>query len=147
MKRINWIAVVIIISIVYLCFGSAKAQNISLHITGVKNSKGQLAISVFSDEKSFKDNKPLKRQFFPKTAINNGSMNISLSLAPGTYGIALLDDEDGNGEMKNNMLGIPREGFGFSNFYLSGMSRPSFSDFKFEVNGMPVKLETKLRYM
>jgi uncharacterized protein (DUF2141 family) len=141
------ISISLLISIVYLCFGSAQAQNINLNITGIKNNKGQIAVSVFTNEQGFKDNQPIRRQLFSKAAVANGSMSVSLMLDPGTYGIALLDDEDGNGEMKKNMLGIPKEGFGFSNFYLSGMSRPKFNDFKFEVKAAPVKLESKIRYM
>jgi uncharacterized protein (DUF2141 family) len=126
---------------------TAQAQNISLVVTGIKSSKGQLIVSVFKNNESFRKEQPAKAVMFSKAAVVNGMMKVSLSLEPGTYGLALVDDEDSNAKMKKGMLGIPKEGFGFSNFYLSGMSRPSFNDFKFDVKNTPVKLESKMRYM
>jgi uncharacterized protein (DUF2141 family) len=146
MKKKQVFALAIMISL-FLCAISAQAQNISLTITGIKNNKGQMVVSVFKDNESFKDEKPATKFKFPKATVTNGTMKVDIALSPGTYGIALLDDEDGNGEMKKNMFKIPKEGFGFSNFYLSGMSRPVFDDFKFDVKNTPVKLESKLRYM
>lgn len=126
---------------------AATAQNVSMSVSGMRSKKGDIYISVFKDNQSFKDNKPTTRLKFSKSAAQGGNMKISLTLAPGTYGIAMLDDENGNAKMDNNMIGMPKEGFGFSNFYLSGMSRPVFDDFKFEVKAGPVNVTGKLRYL
>jgi uncharacterized protein (DUF2141 family) len=126
---------------------TANAQNVSMTVTGIRSDKGAIIVSVFRDNQSFKDSKPVTKLKFSKASLAGGSLKISLALAPGTYGIALMDDENGNNKMDNNMIGMPKEGFAFSNFYLSGLSRPSFDDFKFDVKAAPVSLSGKLRYL
>lgn len=126
---------------------AAKAQNVTLTITGIQSNKGTMIVSVFKDEQSFEDHKASAKFKFSKAAVANGTLKVSLTLAPGTYGIAMLDDENANGKMDKNMVGYPKEGFGFSNFYLSGLKQPKLKEFSFEVKNAPVKLESKLRYM
>lgn len=139
--------IIVMTSVLLLGGMAAIAQNVSLTVTGMRSKKGDLCVSVFKDNQSFKDNKPSTRLKFAKSAAQGGNMRINLTLPPGTYGIAMLDDENGNGKMDNNMVGMPKEGFGFSNFYLSGLSRPSFDDFRFEVKSSPVTLNGKLRFL
>lgn len=126
---------------------AATAQNVSLQLSGLRSGKGAICISVFRDNKSFMEDRPSTRLKFPKTAVKNGALNVSLALGPGVWGIALLDDENDNGKMDNSMIGLPKEGFGFSNFFLSGMSRPTFSDFSFEVKAAPLTLNSRIRYL
>lgn len=128
-------------------FSAVKAQNqvVNLTISNIKSTQGQILLAVFADQKGFKDEVPIHRFRFPKTAISNGTMKVSVNLAPGTYGIALVDDDNKNGKLDKNMIGIPKEGIGFSNFYLSGMSKPDFDDFKFEVKNSAMAIQSKMR--
>ncbi len=55
-------------------------------------------------------------------------------LPDGTYAVRLFHDENNNGELDTNLLGIPREGYGFSNN--SGERGPaSFDDAAVAVHG------------
>lgn len=72
---------------------------------------------------------------------------VNYKLDPGTYGITLLDDENKNGEMEKNVIGIPKEGFGFSNFFMEKKKKPSFSDFKTNIKGEGDKVQIKVKYM
>ncbi len=73
---------------------------------------------------------------------------MKFNLEPGTYGLALLDDENYDSKMNYSFLGMPVDGFGFSNYYLSGMSKPKFESFKFTISkDSKLKIETKFRYM
>ncbi|NUO00517.1 MAG: DUF2141 domain-containing protein, partial [Saprospiraceae bacterium] len=47
-------------------------------------------------------------------------------LAKGKYAVQLYHDENGNGKMDFNLLGIPKEGYGFSNDARGFMSEPAF---------------------
>jgi uncharacterized protein (DUF2141 family) len=49
-------------------------------------------------------------------------------IKPGNYAIAVIHDENRNGELDTNMFGIPKEGYGFSSGAKVTMSAPSFSD-------------------
>ncbi len=37
------------------------------------------------------------------------------NLAPGEYGISVVHDENENGDLDKNFVGIPKEGFAFGN--------------------------------
>jgi uncharacterized protein (DUF2141 family) len=48
----------------------------------------------------------------------NGVLSVQLKLEQGEFGIALIDDENENSELDRNSIKVPKEGFGFSDFYL-----------------------------
>ena len=58
---------------------------------------------------------------FDKSRVKDGRMTVEISVKCGIYGISVIDDENNNGKMEYNLLGIPKEGFGFSNFNLKKM--------------------------
>jgi uncharacterized protein (DUF2141 family) len=73
---------------------------------------------------------------------------VKIQLESGIYGASLLDDENDNGKMDYNLLGIPKEGFGFSNYYHTGFSKPKMQAFQFEVKvGNIPKIEMPIRYL
>ena len=62
------------------------------------------------------------------------SLTVKLdNLEYGTYAVSMMDDEDANLEM-DKFLGIPREGFGFSQNPRVGMSVPKFEECSFVVD-------------
>ncbi len=125
----------------------SERENITLTVTGIRSDKGRIAIQAFTDEGGFKDSKPVARFRFPKTGMADGTLKVTLALKPGVYGLAILDDENSNDIMDNNLLKMPKEGFGFSDYYHSGMGRPKFDDFKITVSGQAQAVTAKLRYL
>lgn len=123
------------------------AQNIEVTVTGIKTQKGQIAIGVFTDDACFQTDKTLIEIQFPKNELKNGVMTVALSLEPGTYGLAVLDDVNNNRLMEYGFLGIPKEGFGFSDYYHTGLFKPKFNDFRFTVvEGEQKKITVRMRY-
>lgn len=122
------------------------AQKVKVSVTSIRSEKGQLILAIFKDQQSFKDNKPFKRQKYSKATLANGSVVFSVTLEPGIYGLSVLDDEDNNSKMEFNMLGIPKEGFGFSDYYHNSLTRPVLADFDFELNG-DKSVVVKMRYL
>jgi uncharacterized protein (DUF2141 family) len=50
--------------------------------------------------------------------------------------------------MEYNFLGIPKEGFGFSDYYHKGIKKPKFDSYKFSINKDQTKRITiRIRYM
>lgn len=86
-----------------------------LLVTGLRNNEGEVRASVFKNEEGFPSD--------PEKAILKVSVkpqsNVALfdfkDLAEGDYAIALLHDEDEDGEMRTNFIGLPREGWAVSN--------------------------------
>jgi uncharacterized protein (DUF2141 family) len=108
------------------------AQSITVNITGIRNNKGVLRLAFYMDEESFNKDTPLYEKIFSKENIKSKTFSVEfLDIPKGVYGIAVLDDENNNGKMNYSFFGLPKEGFGFSNYYHTGMKRPKFNDFKF----------------
>lgn len=121
-------------------------HNVKVVIEGVRSEKGKIVLAVFKDQEGFKKRKPIKRIEIIKAGLVGEE--IVLNLEPGTYGISVLDDENNNNIMDYNFFGIPKEGFGFSNYYHKGLSKPHFDKFKFEIKNRTVELiDIRLRYM
>jgi len=120
---------------------------ITVEITNLRNTKGSVSLGVYTNQDDFEDEKEYVLEVFPKTKTDdNGKLTVELYLAPGTYGIAYLDDENNNGEMDFGLM-LPNEGFGFSNYVHSGLSRPDFEDFQFTVGTQVTKVKIQTKYM
>ena len=68
-------------------------------------------------------------------------------VAPGTYAIALLHDENDNGKADRVLGMMPREGFGFSNDAPVNMGPPSFSEAAITVGAASLHQTIRMRYM
>ena len=126
------------------------AQNIpfKIEINNLRNTKGNIVISVFKDHKSFEaENHLEKKEKSKKENMKNTTIITELSLPPGIYGLVVLDDENSNNEMDYNLIGMPKEGYGFSNFYHTNFSKPKFADFSFELTPNTSKMLIRLKYM
>lgn len=136
---------------VFFCFFgrflNLYGQNVTLTIEGIRLDKGTVAFGVYRNQKQFDQEKPEIKRIFAKTHLKSGKLTIQIQLPPGIYGIALLDDENNDRKMNYNMIGMPKEGFGFSNFNSSALSKPDFSDFDFEVKPGENKVTIKMRYI
>ncbi|MCC5923303.1 MAG: DUF2141 domain-containing protein [Crocinitomicaceae bacterium] len=134
----------LLIAVCNVSFG----QTITMNVDNLRNNKGQIIVAVFEDDASFQAEKPKYDKVFDKKSMKNAKLKIRFSLPPGTYAITLVDDENKNNEMDYNFFGIPKEGFGFSNYYHEGMSKPKFQQFKFHVKkGEKKTITSKMRYM
>jgi len=66
---------------------------------------------------------------------------------PGRYAIALLHDENNNGQADRAAGMIPREGYGFSRDAKVRMGPPRFEAAAFQVGPAPVRQTIHMRYM
>jgi len=115
-------------------------------ISDIRNEKGALLLSFYKDEQEFARDQPFMVEKLDKKWRVDGQMCIEISLEPGVYGIALLDDENNNGRMEYSRLGLPKEGFGFSNYVHNGITRPKFSNFTVNINQNDQVVEIRLKY-
>lgn len=136
----------LIMLIAILGFSSSYGQNTQIRVSEIRSGKGQIILNVFKNDEDYQKEKVSKKLVFEKK-IENGSMIINCTLDPGTYGITLIDDENKSGELNKNMLGIPKEGFGFSDFFMEKMKKPAFDDFKVNVKNQNNKISIRVKYM
>ena len=139
---------VIKIFLLLLPAAAINAQDVEVTITGIRNTRGQMGLGVFRDNETFKKEKAYRDLQFVKKDISKGEMKVRFDLPPGTYGIALVDDENSDGVMEYNRLGIPKEGFGFSDYYHTGLKKPKFDSFSFTLEkGQKKSIKIKVRYI
>lgn len=69
-----------------------------------------------------------------------------LDIEPGKYALAVIHDENMNGKMDTNWVGVPEEGYGFSAGADVSMSAPSFEDASFSYDGNDLDLTISLNY-
>ena len=116
----------------YTLVGQTAKESFSLKVTNIKNNIGHVIISIYDHEDSFpNDGLEIKKLIIP---VKQESYVITeIDLPKGEYAIALLHDENNDGECNFNMLGIPTEGYGFSQNIRPLFSIPEFEETKFEV--------------
>lgn len=93
----------------------AQACDLTITIPNVKNSKGFIHVAVFSGKHKddfTKIGKEYKVIDF-KTEDAKGKYIVK-DLPEGEYAIAVFHDENGDKKCNTNLLGIPKEGYGFS---------------------------------
>lgn len=125
----------------------AEAQETQVKITDIRSDKGKIVLNVFKDNASYDAEQPYKKLVFDKKGLVNGTLSLNCKLEPGIYGITLLDDENNNGKIDKNMIRMPKEGFGFSNFFMTKMKKPVFDDFKVDIKAPVSKINIKVKYM
>ncbi|MBD2770737.1 DUF2141 domain-containing protein [Iningainema tapete] len=84
-------------------------------VDGISHKQGQICLRVFSNEQGF----PLGNRGEVKsgcTQIKGNSVTKQFyGLKPGTYAVAVVDDQNGDNKLNTDFFGIPKEGFGISN--------------------------------
>lgn len=147
LKKVMNTCMIKLILLLLLPVVSISAQTIEVTVTGIRSEKGQIAIGVFTDEESFRKEKAFLEPRVSKENLADGTMTFSLTLEPGVYGLSVLDDENCDGLMEYRKLGLPKEGFGFSGYYHTGIKRPKFDDFSFTVvQGLDMKITVRMKY-
>lgn len=120
---------------------------IHVKILDIRNSTGSVACALFESPEGF----PIE---FLRSATNVMVIKVRKSQArcdfedipPGIYALAVIHDENMNGELDTNVLGIPKEGYGFSNDARAWFGAPSFTDASFPYDGQTLDLTISLHY-
>ena len=117
-------------------------------VTNTRDDKGRVGCSLFNDRDPSAFPRDSKKKFRHVWApIHNGQAVCEFAGIPaGTYAVVVFQDEDMTGDMRSNMLGMPQEGYGFSNNPRVRFSAPSFSDASFKYNGQSQKVSIVLQY-
>lgn len=127
--------------------GTAPAgTDVSAKVTDLRSTKGQILACLTTRADAFPD---CGKDPQARTLIVPASRNMELDFGQvpdGEYAISLVHDENGNGKMDKRLI-IPREGFGFSRDAPVRMGPPPFDRAAFAVDGSPIHLTIRMRYM
>jgi uncharacterized protein (DUF2141 family) len=93
----------------------AQAGQVTIHVEGVKDSVGKVAVLLFADANGF-PNESAKAAY--KTQVNSQAGTTKITLAdvkPGRYAVCVIHDENVNALLDRSFFGIPTEGVAISN--------------------------------
>ena len=114
--------------------GSGLAKKIrkplTLIIKNLASATAPVIIGVYKSKKNFlKVEGRLKEYTFTPTG--NTLTAIITDLVYGDYAMAIYQDENSSGAIDKNFIGVPTEGYAFSNNFKPKIKAPAFSDCKF----------------
>jgi uncharacterized protein (DUF2141 family) len=132
-----------------LMLASISQQNsatLTVKVTGFKSEKGVVRALLFNSENGFPE--------ATEKAIRSASVKIVgtqaefdfENLPPGRYAISLFHDSQNTGKLRTNLVGIPRDGYGFSNNSMGTFGPPSFKDASFQITAGQNTHIIKLRH-
>ncbi len=105
-------------------------HNLEIRITGVEKVQGAMMIAIYQPEHKFLGKEGFLFKMIPVEKA--GSLSFVASVPSGKYAISIYHDLNSDGELNTNLLGIPREPYGFS-MARGSFGPPSFDQASFEV--------------
>ena len=160
MKRSLWICVMALLSLQLpaasrnaVAVEPVKAEipagngAITIKITGLRSASGNLLVALFNAKKGFPGKFENAVRQASVTAAGSDHVAVFSDVPFGTYAVAVRHDENGNGKLDANFLGMPKEGVGVSNNPKSKFGPPSFDAASFTLDKKALELNVNLRYL
>lgn len=124
---------------------SAPAVTFDVAIEGLRNARGSIHACLNRDPKFFPDCR--EDPDAVKVTIPATAPHIRFSdVAAGRYALTLFHDENDNGQL-DMLLGIPREGFGFSRNPKVRFGAPKFNQVDFDVTDQIARQHIRIQYV
>jgi uncharacterized protein (DUF2141 family) len=120
-----------------LAASAAQSSELRVTITGVRSNSGELLIGLYETAKGFEEaiaNAETSGIMADRNRLVGVAMRarpgsqqaVFAQLPPGRYAVIVIHDENDNGRLDANAMGVPTEGYGFSNDARGFLSAPSF---------------------
>lgn len=124
---------------------SPSGGSIAVHITGKTSRQGVVRLALFGTEADFNERKrPVLMQTIDPQRVDQVQFELT-NVAAGQYVVAVYHDINGNNRLDENLLGIPREPYGFSVEPLTKWRAPRWEEVSFRHTGRPQELKIALR--
>lgn len=109
MRSTSSIMLTLLLSIATFAQGNI---DLKVKIVNFKNQKGKVVVAIFNSEENYLK-KPFRATASP-VATKDGT-TVHFRIPKGEYAISVYHDENENGNMDRNFMGIPIEPYAFSN--------------------------------
>ena len=114
---------------------------LTVKVTGIRNTEGNIRVALRTDENTMIAGKVVAID--PKTLTAEAVFE---NLAEGSYGVAVIHDENKNEKLDFNEEGMPLEGYGHSNNPAKRPGPPDFNETKFAFAPPTATIEVALIY-
>ncbi len=125
----------------------ASGTEVVIEVTNLRNHDGVVRACMTRDAQRFPRCQDSTQGYRTVVPAGEAASLRFTNVAPGTYAIALLHDENDNGKADRVLGMMPREGFGFSRDAPVNMGPPDFEDAAIEVGTGPLHQTIRMRYM
>lgn len=121
----------------------AEQGSLIIEVKNIEKLKGMVWVGIYRSEEDFLNKE--KAIIYGYDVYQLETMTIEIPDFPyGQYAMALFHDENNNGEMDRNIVGIPSEPYAFSQPLKSKWRLPKFSEVIFDFNAQNTTLNTAL---
>jgi uncharacterized protein (DUF2141 family) len=97
-----------------LASGATQAADLTVTVTDIRAATGTIRIAVVNSEAAWNNEAaPVVRKALPVSG-KEATFQFP-GLSPGQYAVQVMHDENDNGKFDTNFVGLPIEGYGFSN--------------------------------
>lgn len=144
-------ASLIIITIMAAAWTDAASEKAAgtarIHVAGLRSDSGQVVCTLFSSPQGYPgdDNSQNTRTTTAKIIGRTAVCNFP-GLAAGTYAAVVFHDENSDRSFNRNWIGMPKEGYGFSNNVFPMFRAPTFEEAGFRCSGGTINLKVRIRY-
>ncbi len=129
------------------CTGTPSATWVTVIAENLRSDDGLLAMTLYADDSH-------------RFLVKHGSLSVGrvkvqpggttrgciFLPGPGVYAIALYHDENGDTKFNRSMIGLPQEGWGFTNNPPTLMGLPSFSSVRLNIPHTGLVTRIKMKY-
>jgi uncharacterized protein (DUF2141 family) len=128
------------------CTGTPSPIRLFVDVDNVSDSRGLIAVTLYTDD---------RRKFLAKggslyvgrVPARQGRTRVCIHVpGPGVYALAVYHDADANRRFDRTGLGLPAEGFGFSNNPPTLFGLPNFSQVRILVRRTHLSTTVRLNY-
>ncbi|MEZ5071981.1 MAG: DUF2141 domain-containing protein [Bacteroidales bacterium] len=124
---------------------AAKAR-LEIRFSGLRTDQGSISAGMCRTEEGW-PRKPQRNFVWKKSRVRDGVFTVVIdNLSYGTYAFTCLDDENENGDI-DMLLGVPREGWGFSGNPPFRLSAPGFEECAFVIDRPEQTITIELNYV
>jgi len=120
---------------------ASRSASLTVKITAIRNADGNLRVALRSDENTIVQGRTV--DIDPKTLT---AKVVFENVPEGSYGVAIIHDENKNGTLDFNDVGMPIEGYGYSNNPPKRPGPAPFAETKFAVAAPSTSIEIALVY-
>jgi uncharacterized protein (DUF2141 family) len=128
-----------------LSAAATPGADLEIAIEKVRNRKGVLHLCLTREPVHFPDCKKDPRAVTRTVPAGNGRIRID-GLVPGGYALAILHDENRNNKL-DVLVGIPREGFGFSRNPVVRFGAPKFRQVRIDLRPGFTRETVRMQYV
>ena len=128
-----------------LASSQVSSATLTVVISDVRSDIGVLNIGIYDNKNDWLGSSTVQKRSLTVREHNvGGVVTTSFEVEPGEYAISVHHDDNDNGKMDTNFIGIPKEPTGLSNGAVPKFGPPKYKDAAFLVTNedleMPIKL-------